>query len=69
MLNRFHVWFPGGIVIGSLLAYLLMDKLDIGWQIYAGLLFIPLPIIMIIGFAILFAVYRNKKPVELQQEG
>ena len=24
MLNRFHVWFPGGIVIGSLLAYLLM---------------------------------------------
>jgi MFS family permease len=44
MLNRFHVWFPGGIVIGSLLAYFLMDKMEIGWQIYVGLLFIPLAI-------------------------
>lgn len=44
MLNRFHVWFPGGIVIGSLLAYLLMDQMEIGWQIYVGLLFIPLAI-------------------------
>lgn len=44
MLNRFHVWFPGGIVIGSLLAYFMMDKMDISWQIYAGLLFIPLTI-------------------------
>lgn len=44
MLNRFHVWFPGGIVIGSLLAWLLMDKMDVNWQIYAGLLFIPLVI-------------------------
>lgn len=44
MLNRFHVWFPGGIVIGSLLAYFMMDKLDISWQIYASLLFIPLAI-------------------------
>jgi len=51
MLNRFHVWFPGGIVIGSLLAYLLMDKMQIGWQIYVGLLFIPLAIycIMFLG--------------------
>ncbi|HUX95266.1 MAG TPA: MFS transporter [Bacteroidales bacterium] len=44
MLNRFHVWFPGGIVIGSLLAYFLMDKMEIGWQLYVGLLFIPLAI-------------------------
>jgi len=51
MLNRFHVWFPGGIVIGSLLAYFLMDKMQIGWQIYVGLLFIPLAIycIMFLG--------------------
>ena len=44
MLNRFHVWFPGGIVIGSLLAFFLMDKLDFTWQLYVGLLFIPLVI-------------------------
>ena len=42
MLNRFHVWFPGGIVIGSLLAYLLMDKMSVSYQIYLGLLFVPL---------------------------
>lgn len=42
MLNRFHVWFPGGIVIGSLLAYFMMDTMSINWQIYVGLLFVPL---------------------------
>lgn len=31
MLNRFHVWFPGGIVISGLLAYLL-TKLGAGWE-------------------------------------
>ncbi|WP_075590555.1 MFS transporter [Labilibacter marinus] len=44
MLNRFHVWFPGGIVLGSLLAYLMMDTMGINWQIYIGILFIPLAI-------------------------
>ena len=44
MLNRFHVWFPGGILIGSLLAFFLMDKMDVTWQVYVGLLFIPLAI-------------------------
>ncbi len=42
MLNRFHVWFPGGIVIGGLLAWILMDNLDLSWQLLTGLLFIPL---------------------------
>ena len=42
MLNRFHVWFPGGIVIGGLLAFLLMDTMGLSWQVLAGLLFIPL---------------------------
>src|SRR5664279_2748487 len=27
MLNRFHVWFPGGIVIGGLLSYFMIDKM------------------------------------------
>jgi len=44
MLNRFHVWFPGGIVIGSLLAALVMDSLNLPWQVLVSLLFIPLAI-------------------------
>jgi MFS family permease len=42
MLNRFHVWFPGGIVIGSLLAALVMDEMNLSWQVLVSLLFIPL---------------------------
>lgn len=42
MLNRFHVWFPGGIVIGGILAWLVMDTLGLSWQFYVSLLFIPL---------------------------
>jgi len=44
MLNRFHVWFPGGIVIGSLLAALIMDQFQLPWQVLVGMLFIPLAI-------------------------
>ena len=44
MLNRFHVWFPGGIVIGSLMGYLVVDVLGLSWQLMVGLLFIPLVI-------------------------
>ncbi|GAA4947008.1 hypothetical protein GCM10023314_20370 [Algibacter agarivorans] len=42
MLNRFHVWFPGGIVIGSLVGWLVMDVLGLSWQIMVATLFIPL---------------------------
>jgi MFS family permease len=44
MLNRFHVWFPGGIVIGALLAAFIMDLLNLPWQVLVGMLFIPLAI-------------------------
>ncbi|MFL5739512.1 MAG: MFS transporter [Flavisolibacter sp.] len=41
MLNRFHVWFPGGIVIGGLISYVLLEKLKIDWRILIATLFIP----------------------------
>ncbi len=41
MLNRFHVWFPGGIAVGGLISYLLMDKLKLGWHVLILVLFIP----------------------------
>ena len=41
MLNRFHVWFPGGIVIGGLLSYLVIDVMQQPWTLLMGLLIIP----------------------------
>jgi len=40
-LNQFHVWFPGGVVIGGLASYGL-DTVGIpGWQVKLGLILIP----------------------------
>ncbi len=39
-LNHFHLWFPGGIVIGTLVVFFL-DKMGIGWQWQVGLMIIP----------------------------
>jgi MFS family permease len=40
MLNRFHMWFPGGIVIGSLVS-LLMTNLGLTWQAQIWVIMIP----------------------------
>ena len=45
-LNHFHLWFPGGIVIGTLIVYFLGQKIgDTGnlsnWQMLVGLMLIP----------------------------
>lgn len=50
MLNKFHVWFPGGIVIGSLVSAL-MTKLGLGWQLQIAVMLIPTAIYgwMILG--------------------
>lgn len=42
MLNRFHVWFPGGIVIGSIVGWFVMDQMGLSWQLMVATLFIPL---------------------------
>lgn len=38
MLNKFHVWFPGGIVIGSLVSGVMAD---LGWQLQIGIMLLP----------------------------
>lgn len=42
MLNRFHVWFPGGIVIGAVLGYLMIDLMGLNWMYLVATLLIPL---------------------------
>mgnify|MGYP000669210128 CR=1 FL=1 len=54
-LNHFHLWFPGGIVIGTLIVYF-FDKAAIGWQIQVAMMILPA---LIYGF--LFA--KQKFPV------
>ena len=39
-LNHFHLWFPGGIVIGTLIVYF-FDKSAMGWQIQMAMMIIP----------------------------
>lgn len=59
MLNRFHVWFPGGIVIGGLLSYFLIDKLGLDWHILVALLFIPAAIYGYLFFKLDFPKTEN----------
>lgn len=39
-LNHFHLWFPGGVFIGTLLVFL-FTKLGLSWQIQVGVMAIP----------------------------
>lgn len=40
-LNHFHVWFPGGIVIGGLIAFL-FAKIGFGWKVQFATMLLPL---------------------------
>jgi MFS family permease len=40
MLNKFHVWFPGGIAIGSVLV-LLVANAGGGWQVKLAIMYVP----------------------------
>ncbi len=39
-LNHFHLWFPGGIVIGTLIVFL-FNKIGLNWQVQVGVMLIP----------------------------
>ena len=56
LLNRFHMWFPGGIVLGSLVS-LLMTSLGLGWQAQIWIIMIPTLI-----YAYLFMGQEFPKP-------
>jgi MFS family permease len=39
-MNRFHMWFPGGIVIGALLSKFMTDA-HFAWQVQIAVIFVP----------------------------
>jgi MFS family permease len=54
-LNHFHLWFPGGIVIGTLLV-LLLNYVNIGWQVQVAAMIIPTLIYGYLFFTLKFPV-------------
>jgi MFS family permease len=60
MLNRFHVWFPGGIVIGALVAAA-MGAMDLGWQLQIAIMLVPTAIYGWMIFGLDFPAMANSE--------
>ena len=58
-LNRFHVWFPGGIVIGAVVSYV-MTNMGIGWQPQIAIMLVPTAIYGLMVFTTRFPDVRNE---------
>ncbi|WP_242130666.1 MFS transporter [Aestuariivivens marinum] len=58
MLNKFHVWFPGGIVIGALASKFMTD-FEMGWQIQIAIMLIPTLLYGILFFGQKFPKNEN----------
>lgn len=54
-LNYFHLWFPGGIVIGTLIVFL-FDKIGLNWQVQVAIMAIPTLIYGYLFFKLHFPV-------------
>ena len=60
MLNKFHVWFPGGLVIGSLVSKFMTDA-GMGWQLQIASMFIPT---LIYGFLVFTQKFPKSENIE-----
>jgi len=68
-LNRFHVWFPGGIVIGAVVSYF-MTNAGIGWQPQIAIMLIPTAIYGYMIFTTRFPdIPQVEKTVDLDAKG
>lgn len=61
-LNQLHVWFPGGIVIGGLIAFA-MTNVNLGWQAKMVVIYVPILI-----YGLLF-LGQKFPPTERVQQG
>jgi MFS family permease len=60
MLNRFHVWFPGGIVIGAVLGYL-MAQAGLDWRMQCSIILIPT---LVYGYMFYQQIFPKTERVE-----
>jgi MFS family permease len=64
MLNRFHMWFPGGIVIGSLISKFMTDA-GLSWQTQVWVIMIPTVIYAFLFFGQVFPTSKEVKATSL----
>lgn len=60
MLNKFHVWFPGGIVIGAL-ASQFMGSVGLNWQWQVAVILIPTAVYGWLLFKATFPVFDHER--------
>lgn len=60
MLNKFHVWFPGGLVIGALVSKFMTDA-GLGWQLQIATMLIPT---LIYGFLVFTLKFPKSENIE-----
>ena len=65
LLNRFHMWFPGGIVLGSLISYI-MTEMNLGWQAQIWIILVPTLIYAFIFFGQTFPKPRVREAASLK---
>ena len=57
LLNRFHMWFPGGILLGSLISYF-MTEANLGWEAQIWIILIPTVIYAYLFYGQIFPAPR-----------
>jgi MFS family permease len=60
MLSRFHMWFPGGILVGSLISFF-MTKMGFGWQAQMWVTMIPTIIYAVLFFGKTFPKAQSEE--------
>jgi MFS transporter, putative metabolite:H+ symporter len=60
LLNRFHMWFPGGIFIGSLVSFA-MTKAAMGWEAQIWIIMVPTLIYAYLFYGQTFPEPKNKE--------
>jgi len=60
MINKFHVWFPGGIVIGAVVSGL-MTEAGMGWQLQIATMIVPT---LIYGWMIFTSEFPKSENIE-----
>lgn len=65
VMNRFHMWFPGGIVLGSIISYI-MTSMNLGWQAQVWIIMVPTLIYVYLFFGQSFPKPREQEAATLK---